>query len=398
MSGRDIAGLSDEEFLNEFAKHEAELASAPKTEASQPGVQSEAQPSGEGEAGSDPVDTGGADTGKPDPDKPDTGEGTSSDEGLDDEGNDEPSPDIGGARSDPHQGSPSSKTDSGEESDSPPALDAKAELAQLMAPLKAAKRTITIENVDQARQLMQMGVDYSRKMQDMKPYQKVLKSLERADLLDEGKLNFLIDLANKRPEAIKKLLKDSEIDPIDLSPEEGDTYTPNDHMIGDGELALDAVLDDLRPSPQFDKVVDIVTAWDTASKRTLMDNPDVIRHIAAHVESGIYDLIVTRLERDRIFGKHTGLSDLDAYKAVGDAMHTEGAFAKANPAASLSSGKTNQESGQDSQGSDESGRKARKKAAGSPRGSAGEVQKKGPDFSKMTDEQIEKFDWRSALT
>jgi hypothetical protein len=127
-----------------------------------------------------------------------------------------------------------------------------------------------------------------------------------------------------------------------------------------------------------------------------MDNPQVLQHLTAHMEAGIYDMIMSRLESDRIFGKHVGLSDLDAYKAVGDAMYEEGAFAP-NAQATSATGNTDQGHSQDSQGSRESV-KARKRAASPPKGTASKVRKGQPDFSQMTDEEIEKYDWRSALT
>lgn len=393
---KEIGAMSDDEFLEEFEK-QRHAAPEPSND-SDPGVPDESQASGaeEGE-GTESEETGGAVSEEPTQDSDSAGEVDVSDEGEEVGGNDEPPPDTDGARADPHQGSDTSEVESGEQEEPTDTSGAEAELAQLLAPLKAAKRTIEIGSVDKARQLMQMGVDYSRKMQDLKPYQRMMTSLERANLLDEEKLNFLIDLHNKRPEAIEKLLKDSEIDPLDLNLEDGAAYQPNDHMVPEGELAVDDVLDSIRPSPKFDTVVDTVSAWDTASKRALMDNPQVLQHLTAHMEAGIYDMILDRLESDRIFGKHVGLSDLDAYKAVGDAMHEEGAFAP-NAQATSAAGGTDQGHSQDSKGSDAPDIKARKRAASPPKGSAGKVRKAAPDFSKMSDEDIENFDWRNALT
>jgi hypothetical protein len=398
-AAKNIQELSDEEFLEEFAKHREEGFPASNQD-SDPGVPEESQasePAAETEGESE--ETGGAVSGGSEAETEGDGEVSSSEESTSDDGNDEPDEGETGARADPHQGSDTSDQDPDSESKSTKSGTTEAEqLAELLAPLKAAKRTIQIDSVEKARQLMQMGVDYSRKMADLKPYQRMMTSLERAGLLEEDKLNHLIDLHNKRPEAIQKLLKDSDIDPLDLDLEDNADYRPNDHMVPEGELAVDQVLDTIRTSPKFNDVVNTVQSWDTASKRALMDNPQVFQHLAAHMEAGIYDMIMDRLESDKIFGKHVGLSDLDAYKAVGDAMHEEGAFNKApNAPAPSAAGSTDQGSSQDSQGSRES-IKARKRAASPPKGGAGKGMKKQPDFSKMTDEEIENYDWRSALT
>lgn len=409
MSGavKDIQELSDEEFLKEFENQQAaerEAATAASEQGSDPGVPDDPQASApEGEDGKEPEGTGGADPGTPDDTPSDGGEASTSEESTPEGGNDEPDDGDEGGRSNPHQGEetddPKPKSES--KPTSPDSTEAE-QLAQLLAPLKAAKRTIEVGSVDKARQLMQMGVDYSRKMADMKPYQRMMTSLERADLLDEDKLNFLIDLSKKRPEAIKKLLKDSDIDPLDLDLEDSESYRPNDHMVPEGELAVDQVLDAIRPSPKFNDVVNTVQAWDTASKRILMDKPEVLHHLTAHMEAGIYDMVMDRLESDRIFGKHAGLSDLDAYKAVGDAMHEEGAFSKGpNAPVPSTPSPTDQGSSQEPKGSpDDSARNAKRLAATSPKGGPGKVQPQLPDISKMNDDEfmkyMETYDWKAA--
>lgn len=50
-----------------------------------------------------------------------------------------------------------------------------------------------VNSVDEAIQLMQMGANYTRKMQELQPHRKTLLMLENNGLLDEGKLSFLID-------------------------------------------------------------------------------------------------------------------------------------------------------------------------------------------------------------
>jgi hypothetical protein len=86
------------------------------------------------------------------------------------------------------------------------------------------------------------------------------------------------------------------------------------------------------------------------------------------------------------------MSDLEAYKAVGDAMLENGEIIEPNSSASSASGNTTQ-GGSHPNGSDAS-IKARKRAASPTKGSAS-AGKKMPDFSKMSDEQIEKFDINS---
>lgn len=96
------------------------------------------------------------------------------------------------------------------------AFDYKAAYEQITAPFKANGREMKVESPEEAVRLMQQGANYVKKMQALKPHLKMVRMLENNGLLDEGRLNFLIDVSRKDPGAIKKLLKDANIDPMDL--------------------------------------------------------------------------------------------------------------------------------------------------------------------------------------
>jgi hypothetical protein len=402
----NLAELSDDEIMNldpttlvseDGSKEDQKEEEKDDTDTSEPVKEPAGDQSADGdeEKNDDPDVTDGADAGDDSTDTDAGGADETSDEETDGDGaEDEADPETSGKSEEADQAS--SKTPEKEEKakDSSKEVDYKAELSEALAPFKAAKRTITPKNVGELRRLAQMGVDYSRKMEAMKPYQKVLKTLEKNDLLDMEKINFMIDLDRKDPEAIKKFLKDSKIDPMDLNLEDDSTYKPTDHAVRDDELAIDDVIESIRDTETFDRTVDVITKqWDPASRKLLMDTPSVIRIINDHMEAGIYDQIADRLATERIFGKHVGLSDLDAYKAVGDAMQSEGAFGATTQTAPAAKSGNNQDS-QDLNGSDDSKaqkRKSRKKAASPPKG-GGAPRKKVPNFASMSDEEIENFD------
>lgn len=208
------------------------------------------------------------------------------------------------------------KTESDEE-----IADAQAQLKKLFAPFKANGREMKIDNVDDAITLMQMGANFNKKMHAIKPHLKVVRMLENNQLLDEKKLSFLIDLDKRDPKAIAKLVKDSNIDPLDINAEEGAEYTPNSYSVDDTELAVTEALEAIRDTAGYETTLNVISdKWDDASKRTLAENPSVIGIINSHVESGIYDQIQAEVDKQRMLGRLTGMSDIAAYKAVGDQM------------------------------------------------------------------------------
>lgn len=208
-----------------------------------------------------------------------------------------------------------------------PAIDYEAEYKRILAPFKANGREVEVKTVDDAITLMQMGANYNKKMAALKPNLKVLKLLENNGLLDETKLSFLIELDRKNPEAINKLVKDSGIDPMDFDAEKAGEYKPRIHTVDDREIVLDTVLDEIQDSPSYNRTLGIVSKeWDGASKQVIAEHPQLLKVINDHVERGIYDLINAEIERERMLGRLTGMSDLEAYRQVGDAIQARGGF------------------------------------------------------------------------
>lgn len=333
------------------------------------------------------------DTGGADPSESPTEEATDDSDALE-ESNLDDTQDSTSADTDDSPGDDQSldQEDSGEteEATESDEVNYKDAYSELMAPFKAARREVKLDNIDDARRLMQMGVDYSRKMELMKPHLRILRTLDKAGLTDPEQVNFLIDLHGKNPDAIKKLLKDSSIDPMDLDLEDSKTYKPNDHIVGDVELALSEAFDSISDSPKYQDVLNTFDGMDKVSKQQLQDNPSVIPIIAQHLEAGIYEKVWAKVETERMFGRLAGLSDLDAYYATGEAMNKAGVLGD-QPAASTPPAESTTQASAQGTGSP-AGRKAQKRAASPTRGRATQPGKKIPNLATMTDEEIEKLD------
>ncbi len=207
------------------------------------------------------------------------------------------------------------------------AVDYEAEYKRLLAPFKANGREIQVKSVDDAVALMQMGANYNKRMAALKPNLKMLKLLENNGLMSEEKISYLIDLEKKNPAAINKLVKDSGLDPMDLDAEKAGEYKPKIHSVDDREIDLDTVLDEIQETPTYTQTLEIVSKkWDGASKQTIASTPQLLKVINDHVANGIYDLINQEVERERMFGRLNGLSDIEAYRRVGDAINARGGF------------------------------------------------------------------------
>lgn len=189
-------------------------------------------------------------------------------------------------------------------------------------PIKANGRQIILRNPQEVERLVQMGAGYGRKLQDMQPHLKTLRMLEKNNLLDEGKLSYLIDLDQKNPDAIKKLIKDSGLDPLDLNMEDNASYRPTNHSVSDTEVAFAETLKEVATLPGGRETIQLInTTFDKTSKEAIWAQPELLSIIQSQRENGLYDQITSEMERKKMLGEIAPNTPfLEAYKIAGDAL------------------------------------------------------------------------------
>jgi len=335
MAG-DSLGMSDEDFLKapmpegdvaeeqqaaeptetvdeEEAGEEGEGAAEESTEADEPAT--DADP----DAASDDQDEEPAEADEP---GAGTAPGKSAEEGKETGTEDKPA-----AVKDDKAGKEEAKPATDEAKPETPAIDYKAEYEKLMAPFKANGKDFTAKSVEDAKALMSMGANYSKKMQALKPHLKLVKSLEKAGLLSEEKISYMIDLMSNAPGAVNKLVKEAGIDPMDLDADKAGEYQAGNHSVSDTEMDLDEVMNDLNDSPKLGELITLVTKeLDHASKEEIRKSPAILRVLDSHMNNGVYDKIMAELNHEITLGRLKNVPMLTAYQQIGDRMNKEGAF------------------------------------------------------------------------
>lgn len=210
--------------------------------------------------------------------------------------------------------------------EAPVVIDYKAGYEKIMAPFKASGRQMQVNSPEEVIALMQRGVDYTQKMQALQPNLKLMKMLENNGLLNAEKLSHFIDLEKKDPAAIAKFLKDKEVDPLDLDMSEETQYKPGNHTVSDEEMRFNSVLEDVQSTPTGRETIHIIDKqWDRTSQGRVFKEPQILKLIDTHREQGLYDQIVSEMDRLKLLGvipENTVF--LDAYKSVGDELHNNG--------------------------------------------------------------------------
>jgi len=204
-------------------------------------------------------------------------------------------------------------------------FDYKSAFNEVTKPFKANGVEMQVKDPKDIISLMQMGANYQKKMAQLKPNLKVIKALENNGLLDEDKINHLIDLSKKDPKAIAKLIKESEIDPLDFDIEVAKDYNPTDYSVSDKEYQLDQVLDSIKGTETFSRTINVLTKeWDDASRTVISESPEVISIINAHMQNGVYDKVHTVMQQEKALGKFQGVSDVEAYRQVSEYLYQSG--------------------------------------------------------------------------
>ena len=258
---------------------------------------------------------------------------------------------------------------------------------RIMAPFKASKRMMQVDNIDDAISLMQKGADYHSKMKTLSPHLKMVSMLEKEGLLNQDKLNNLIDLSKNNPQAIAKLIKDSGIDPLDIDTNEENNYKPSNYAVSDSEFRLNQVLEDIKSSPSYDKTLRIVgREWDSESKKAISENPDIITVINEHVSNGIYETVQEVVDKERALGR-LNMPDVDAYRQVAEKLMQQGNLAPENTKNNISS----KASVTKTKAQDPAVIQQKRKAAAGTRKTSSKSSSAPSDYLGMTDEEFMKL-------
>tara|TARA_R110000823_G_scaffold12076_14_gene40583 strand:- start:639 stop:1898 length:1260 start_codon:yes stop_codon:yes gene_type:complete len=200
---------------------------------------------------------------------------------------------------------------------------------KVSAPFKANGKEMQVRSAEDVIRLMQMGIDYSRNMQLMKPMKAMDAMLKTHGLNDPAKISYLIDVKNGKPEAIMKLLKDNNIDPLDLNTaDDAPTYRQSNYQQDPKDQDFQEAIDNTMARPGGRELIaDVNAMWDDKSKEALREEPAIFDNLLAQKDSGVYEQVKTELEYQRSLNFLNNVPFLQAYHQVSQAMEKAGVFA-----------------------------------------------------------------------
>lgn len=245
-----------------------------------------------------------------------------------------------------------------------------------MKPIKVSGREVQIKSAQDARNLISMGIDYSRNMRDLKPLRAISETLVELGLMDkdsgvvdEAALLRLGDINKGNTDALGQLMADKKIDPLDVNTEDVE-YTPTQSMVTQQSVAIQDVEAELASRGSVDRVITKLGELDDRSKQFFNETPSNLLKLDDDIQNGSYDNIMGAVQYEKSLGRLGDMSDMEAYIHIASQQVPNEEVVPTTPKPSTN----------------------KRKAAGiSKRGPVNKTVQKVPDIVGMSDEEFEKL-------
>lgn len=176
------------------------------------------------------------------------------------------------------------------------------------------------KNPDDLIRAQQMLHGYSDKMKVFKEYKPFIKTLEeRGITADPEKFKLAMSLLDGDPEAIKKVLKDKNIDPLELDLDDI-KYVPKVKLPSKAQLLIEETYEqaeNLGVGSKFNRVIS--KDWDMPSLQEFVSNGAVRADLLQHLKDGTYDIVQNEIKRMELLdstGVLDGMNSVEKYKAA----------------------------------------------------------------------------------
>lgn len=158
------------------------------------------------------------------------------------------------------------------------------------------------------------AMDYTKKLQAIKPWRKTIDAMEQAKLT-HADVSLMIDVLKGDPNAMAEVLKRTGVDTVEIETKKDELYVAKDYGRDDSVLALQDVIEQISSDPEYSVTQRVIEKdWDDASWKILKDNPEKIKQLHVDVKSGLFAQLEPIAQKLKIFdGVNSTKNDLDYY-------------------------------------------------------------------------------------
>lgn len=246
------------------------------------------------------------------------------------------------------------------------------------------------EILDQFEVVFGQSMNYTKKMQKIAPYRKMISALEQEGVTQEA-LNLAIDALKGDKGALKKLMDDNKIDAYDLTSDGDEPPVYNPKTYGKDETSLD--IEEITRTIQGDEEFAITTnvideQWDDRSRQMIKQNPGIITGLHNDIKTGLYDKVAPIAMKMQVLDGNTK-SSIEYYMIAGEQVRvkTEAEFKQKNSQSEVD--KRNADTQNASDEFDKASSEANRKRSAKSTGSSAEREKGVTDYLDDDDEAFD---------
>lgn len=168
------------------------------------------------------------------------------------------------------------------------------------------------EIVEQFPKIFGQAMDYTKKMQAIKPWRKTIDAIEQAKLQHED-VNLMIDVLKGDKDAIIEVLKRTGVDTLDLDTEEESKYVPKDYGADEKTLAIKEVIAEISSDKEYATTKNILEKeWDEKSWDVITSTPKMLKALHIDVKNGMFDKLKPSIDKLKVFDGFSR-SDIEYY-------------------------------------------------------------------------------------
>ena len=168
---------------------------------------------------------------------------------------------------------------------------------------------------DELKQLASKGMNYTKKMQDIKEYREHVSAIKEA-ALSKDDINLMIDVLKGDKDALATVMKRTGVDALDVDVENS-RYVPKNYGRNEVELEIEEVVETISRDPEYVTTKHIISSnWDKQSQMEFVKDPIKIAKLHEDVKNGTFDQVVPMmLKKKALDGARK--SDIEYYIEAG---------------------------------------------------------------------------------
>ena len=168
---------------------------------------------------------------------------------------------------------------------------------------------------NELKQLASKGMNYTKKMQDIKEYREHVSAIKEA-ALSKDDINLMIDVLKGDKDALATVMKRTGVDALDVDVENS-RYVPKNYGRNEVELEIEEVVETISRDPEYVTTKHIISSnWDKQSQMEFVKDPIKIAKLHEDVKNGTFDQVVPMmLKKKALDGARK--SDIEYYIEAG---------------------------------------------------------------------------------